>query len=848
MFSFFDRAFSRLSIQTKVIVFIVPIVAGIAGLAFISLMTGSMLGQRLAGTAASIDSLGGFKKAYSEMNEFLGSATEERRAAVVEHLQEQVTAMQAILDHVEGDNHADELRKGEDLARNLITRVNDLWELNKNELATRAEMAKHLGELAAVKDELFATSSKVSKEARKADNEAKDMLRGSEVLSQGATFVTSLSGDLSAATTAQEAFDVVKKNYSDIRALAKDIGHAVPKASAVVADTIRDNLQGILDTAEKNMNVDASLITIQKHATALRPMGIKLRALGATAARDAIKRFGELDEQLSDSQAIVAYTTNVLIQVNNTQVLAADFLGRADEETLKNLVNGAQKLKSVIQAFPLIMGDLQSVFDLAQKATAPIDALNAEAAKLVDVANTRTTSFKQASLDIDEAWKNIVAFAGSQRSEATVVQEQARTITVVAAFSAVAFAIVATLLLVTALKGPILRLTNAMRDVASGKLQTAVAGLERGDEIGEMARALGIFKTNAEDKIKVEREAEQNRMRAEAERETADRERERAAQELRVTIDALASSLRALAHGDLICTIDTPFAGELDELRINFNESVAHMRDTLASIRDNALSIQAKSGQLNGSANDLARRTEQQASSLEETAAAVDQMTGTVKMTSERAAETDRVTRDILSEASKSGQVVSDAVRAMGRIEQASQQIGQIISVIDDIAFQTNLLALNAGVEAARAGEAGKGFAVVAHEVRELAQRSASSAKEIKELIRRSDEEVRDGVKLVGETGEVISRINSRIEEIGINISTMAKASQEQATGLQEVNSAVNSMDQMTQQNAAMVQETNTASHALALEAVELNELVSRFRLDDDGFGAAYSDERHAAA
>jgi methyl-accepting chemotaxis protein len=169
----------------------------------------------------------------------------------------------------------------------------------------------------------------------------------------------------------------------------------------------------------------------------------------------------------------------------------------------------------------------------------------------------------------------------------------------------------------------------------------------------------------------------------------------------------------------------------------------------------------------------------------------------------------------------------------MNDIDESSRQIGQIIGVIDEIAFQTNLLALNAGVEAARAGDAGRGFAVVASEVRALAQRSAGAAKEIKTLIAASAQKVGTGVSLVGQTGDVLEQIVGQVKEINGIVTDIAASAQEQATGLHEVNTAVNQMDQVTQQNAAMVEQATAASHHLAQESDELTKLVSRFQVDE---------------
>jgi methyl-accepting chemotaxis protein len=202
-----------------------------------------------------------------------------------------------------------------------------------------------------------------------------------------------------------------------------------------------------------------------------------------------------------------------------------------------------------------------------------------------------------------------------------------------------------------------------------------------------------------------------------------------------------------------------------------------------------------------------------------------------VRKTADGAGQANGVVVAAKEDAERSGEVVRDAVAAMSGIETSANEISQIISVIDEIAFQTNLLALNAGVEAARAGEAGKGFAVVASEVRALAQRSAEAAKEIKALISTSAGQVQDGVELVGKAGDALQRIVAQVSEITILVTDIAASAKGQATALVEVNTAVNQMDQMTQQNAAMVEESTAASHSLASESQQLADLVGKFQI-----------------
>jgi methyl-accepting chemotaxis protein len=315
----------------------------------------------------------------------------------------------------------------------------------------------------------------------------------------------------------------------------------------------------------------------------------------------------------------------------------------------------------------------------------------------------------------------------------------------------------------------------------------------------------------------------------ELERAAAEAARKKADQDNNV-VAVLAEGLGRLARGDVSAHIETAMDPRYQQLKDDFNTAIDCLRDTVTTIVHRTGSMQAGVDEISFASDDLSRRTEQQAASLEETAAALDEITATVVRSAEGARRASQAASAARVDAGRSGEVVQQAVAAMGEIEKSSAQIGQIIGVIDEIAFQTNLLALNAGVEAARAGEAGRGFAVVAQEVRALAQRSADAAKEIKSLIANSTAQVDRGVKLVGESGASLEGIVDKVGEIDGLISEIARSSQEQATGLNQVNSAVNQMDQVTQQNAAMVEETTAAASNLRTEAHELADLMTRFK------------------
>ena len=305
------------------------------------------------------------------------------------------------------------------------------------------------------------------------------------------------------------------------------------------------------------------------------------------------------------------------------------------------------------------------------------------------------------------------------------------------------------------------------------------------------------------------------------------------AKEQALVVDSMGKAVEKLADGDLLYRLNDNLPPAYEKLRTDFNAALEKLQQAMMNISANADAIRSGTSEIAAAADDLSRRTEQQAASLEETAAALDEITATVKKTADGAGHARDVVVAAKADAERSEAVVRQATDAMTGIEKSSQQIGEIIGVMDGIAFQTNLLALNAGVEAARAGEAGRGFAVVASEVRALAQRSAEAAKEIKGLISASTKQVDQGVSLVAETGKALGRIVAQVADINGVVSEIAASAEEQATGLHQINSAVDQMDQMTQQNAAMVEQSTAASHALGQETEELARLIGRFQVGD---------------
>lgn len=373
---------------------------------------------------------------------------------------------------------------------------------------------------------------------------------------------------------------------------------------------------------------------------------------------------------------------------------------------------------------------------------------------------------------------------------------------------------------------PLENVTMAMARVSDGDLDLKVPHGDKGDEIGQMARALDDQRL----KLAAARRADSE---ARAANERAARSAELIAEQQgqqQIVVEELSVALKALASGDLTRSIETVFPDEYEALRKDYNETLFVLNNAMATVSENATGIHGHTNEISASSEDLLNRTENQAATLEETATSLGELTQSVSSTAKNAKEVEGIVLGARSDAEASGEVVKNAVDAMTQINESSAQIGQIISVIEEIAFQTNLLALNAGVEAARAGEAGKGFAVVATEVRALAHRSSEAATEIKELIGRATSQVERGVNLVNESGDALENILNQISNITEHVSKIAQRATEQSEGLNDINEGIGLLDQATQQNVSMAEDAKGATQNLKTDAITLADLVSKFR------------------
>lgn len=361
---------------------------------------------------------------------------------------------------------------------------------------------------------------------------------------------------------------------------------------------------------------------------------------------------------------------------------------------------------------------------------------------------------------------------------------------------------------------PYVTTVERVEGLASGDLESSIRFADHHDCVGRLSRAMDVFRSQS----------------VALHGTTAEREK---------ILTELGKALETLSRGDLTYRITERLPGESDMLRNNFNQALKNFSDALQQVTGVASALNFGAAQINSASDNLSKRTDQQGQRLQQTNASMAEVTELVASSAASVVEVSKAISEAHREAARGGTVVERAVEAMQKIQMSSQEVSQIINVIDGIAFQTNLLALNAGVEAARAGEAGRGFAVVATEVRALAQRSADAAREIGELINQSTSQVEQGVRLVGDTGDVLGQIVSRVADVNNLIENISDAAQRQSSMLTATGSTIAEVHAMTRENAEMADGNTESARDLASKAAQLEALVGQFRTgreanDDD--------------
>ena len=351
-----------------------------------------------------------------------------------------------------------------------------------------------------------------------------------------------------------------------------------------------------------------------------------------------------------------------------------------------------------------------------------------------------------------------------------------------------------------------------MEGLAAGDLATPIAYTDYTDCVGRMTKAMFTFRDAAV-------------------------EQQRQAAEQAEVVRTLGEHLVQLKQGDLTAEVQADFPGSYAELKTNFNEALASLRDLIGTVMESTATIRTGSGEIAQSSEDLARRTEANAASLEETSAAVTQIDGRLKASAAAAAQTVERADGAIATVSGGRSIADEAVQAMTRVSESAKGIDSVIEGLDKIAFQTRVLAMNAAVEAGRAGEAGRGFAVVADLVSALAMRAEEEAGRARDQLTATQTDIVAAVERVEKVDAALANISGDVGEVHELLGRMAEDNQAQSTAITQISAAIGTMDQATQQNAAMVEETSAAARNLSAEVTALSEQAAGFKISSAARG-----------
>ena len=663
----------------------------------------------------------------------------------------------------------------------------------------------------------------------------------------------------------------LEKEARKFQALAEK--HAADaRAKIPAADRLQmlDHVLGVLGQYGKNLDLVAkALKTKQEHSAMQRTVGGQLQSVLGELARSS----GEKSDV-----ATIGLVSKAQLSLETARVNVNRYFLAPDPKVAKAVLDNINRVPGLLKQIraAVFAPDDQKRADEAIAAAAKfvpgiIDSVQLTdekdrlvkdvGAKMATQLNERLTALNDAQMKVmDRITDESLATVGWSMRALLAVGGLALVVGLALAF-----------LIGRGISKPLGRMSSVLAELAKGNKAVEIPYTERGDEIGDNARAAQTFKENLLRVEQMEAEQKANEVRTAAEREAA---MQAMASEFETAVggivqaavagdfsqrvdlegktgmvlnvgtainslcanvakalDDLITMLNALAAGDLSQRITADYQGNFAVLKDNANKTAERIGQTIAEIKSSAAEVTNASAEISGSTTDLSQRTEEQAASLEETSASMEEIAGTVKKNAEFAQAANQSAASTREVAERGGQVVAKAVDAMAKIEESSRKISDIIGVIDEIARQTNLLALNAAVEAARAGEAGRGFAVVASEVRSLAQRSSQAAKDIKDLITNSNGQVKDGVELVNRAGASLTEIVESIKKVADIVADIANGSAEQASGIEQVNKALTQMDEVTQQNSALVEENAATAKTLEHQAHAMDERVAFFRI-----------------
>jgi len=644
--NWFDRLLSRFSIRIKVLVLVLPFVLSISAVGLVGILASGYLQDRMTMAASATTSLRGFKDVYAAMIAFLEKADDQSRADVATKLDAQRTVLDAARQRItDAEDGRSQLDSAYQALSSVRSRMDALWAIHLREQGLETSLQDAANTITASQAALQEAAAGYEKSVRSAEGDAREHLRDANKILAATGLVATIKTGFEHRASDQDGLKALVAAMDELKMRQKLMTVALPKDAKSAGKAFATQLKTLKTALGKASANDLSTVTTG--LAALSALTDPLDRAATDRMKDVAATFAELDGQLAKADLVMQDTRHLVEAAYLARIAFSSFMLDRSEAKRAALAEQVDLCRKAMFALDATAGDLGFSKQQSQKLIPALALIDKDSAQLVSTSAERRTHFADAAENIDAVGRSLSGFADVQKTAAARQGATANSLSFGAGAVGVLIAILSGLALVHTLRGPIARITLAMRKVADGALDTEIEARDRGDEIGEMARALDVFKSNAQMKRVLEIQSAEDGLRAEAQRQAHEADKLRRDAEIAEAVNALAAGLEALAKGRLNIMLDRPFAAELDPLRMDFNTAVTGLRGALLEIRASSHQVQENSRQMTDGAKALAVRTEQQAASLEETAAAVDEIHATIRSAADQAALADRSVRRV---------------------------------------------------------------------------------------------------------------------------------------------------------------------------------------------------------
>ena len=545
-----DDLLSRFKIQTKVLAFIFPFVISISAVGLVGLYASGLLQGRLTISNGIMTSLTGFRDVSASMTQFLGQTNEESFADVNTRLKDQKQILANTLSSLKPDAEgADDLRAAIQTTTKVEGGMANLWQMHEQENSLRKDIRAGLNTMIASQLLIDDQGVQLGRTLQVQEGGVKNGLYGAGRLAGVELEIAAIYDGYKAIAKPEEKLKFLNGAMSGSKKMLRKLSGALPADKKALSKELNDAFEALSPMLKAGVIEDTTLPKLEMAMAKVRDVAGAIGVISRPELIKSIKALSDLEPLTIRADGILRDSGRVSKSISAIEIELAQFLATPGKESRDSLIQQFQIIGKDMEALGGSAKGEAFFGELTNKLVPAIDKMTKDSAALVDIDEKRASSFQSAANDVNTIWSKLTTFAQLQKESAGVEREQANQISIGATIVGILIAILAGIGLIATFKGPIGKITSAMRGLAEGALDTAIDGDRRADEIGDMARALGVFKENALEKLRVEQASQDQRTAAEAERARNEAEKHASEEQIALAVRALASGLERLSHG-----------------------------------------------------------------------------------------------------------------------------------------------------------------------------------------------------------------------------------------------------------------------------------------------------------